>query len=315
MPSWNQLLNEFNAQPDDNARTVLLEERATEYVSQISALRGGTNVIAYVSAFLQKPQSPGANLMITHEDLNGLMTVMHGMDWTKGLTLVLHTPGGVMNAAESIVSYLRSKFSKIESIVPLYAMSAGTMISLGCDRILMGRQSQLGPIDAQLQLGSGQASARAIVEQFERAKLDIVGDGTAPGNVQAAHVWAPILSTMGPSLLQEAQNTLEYGESMVAGWLAKWMCAGCEGETPEEKGHRIAAHFNDASTHKSHGRRIDRDEARSHGVTIDDLEPNQDLQEAVLTLYHLLTISVEKSLATKIIRSSTGSSWIKSWSA
>lgn len=58
------------------------------------------------------------------------MSVMFGMDWNKGLTLVLHTPGGVTNAAETLVAYLRSKFNYIEVIVPTFAMSAGTMISL-----------------------------------------------------------------------------------------------------------------------------------------------------------------------------------------
>lgn len=57
------------------------------------------------------------------------MATLHGMEWEKGLTLILHTPGGVTNAAESIVSYLHSKFSDIETIVPTIAMSAGTMIS------------------------------------------------------------------------------------------------------------------------------------------------------------------------------------------
>jgi len=56
-------------------------------------------------------------------------------------------------AAQTIVDYLRSKFSTIEVLVPTYAMSAGTMIALGCDRVFMGRQSQLGPTDPQLIVG------------------------------------------------------------------------------------------------------------------------------------------------------------------
>ena len=59
------------------------------------------------------------------------------MDWDKGLTLLLHTPGGVTNAAETIVEYLHTKFSYIEVIVPTYAMSAGTMISLSSNLIFI----------------------------------------------------------------------------------------------------------------------------------------------------------------------------------
>ena len=54
---------------------------------------------------------------------------------------------------------------------------------------------------------------------------------------------------------------------------------------------KAAAHFN-AASHKSHGRRIDRDEARGQGLDVEDLEANQELQEAVLTLYHLVTITI-----------------------
>jgi len=41
------------------------------------------------------------------------MPIIHGMDSSKGLTLIMHTPGGVTNATETIVDYLRSKFDYI----------------------------------------------------------------------------------------------------------------------------------------------------------------------------------------------------------
>lgn len=49
-------------------------------------------------------------------------------------------------------------------------------------------------------------------------------------------------------------------------------------------GKAIAQHFNDASKHKSHGRRIDRDEAARTGVVVEHLEDDQKLQEAVLIM-------------------------------
>jgi len=247
---------------------------------------------------------------ITAEDVTrilGFMAVLHGMDATRSLTLVLHTPGGVTNAAESLVAYLRSKFTDIEVIVPAFAMSAGTMISLAANRIVMGRQSQLGPIDPQLPTGAGFVSARAVIEQFERAKTEILD------NVVTAHVWAPILPSLGPSLLQESQNALDYGQAMVARWLTANMFRGRA--DAEELGNRAARHFNDATTHKSHGRRIDRDEARSVALDVLDLEPHQDFQDAVLTAYHLVTIAFEKSPATKMLSNSNGQHWVKNWEA
>ena len=231
------------------------------------------------------------SLQLTHEEINGFMSVMFGMDWSKGLTLTLHTPGGITNAAETIVAYLHSKFNEIEVIVPTFAMSAGTMISLSANKIVMGRQSQLGPIDPQIPFGGRSVSARAIVDQFERAKKDILLDKNV------AHVWAPILQSIGPAMLQEAQNALDYGERMVGEWLEKRMFVA--EPNASEKAVKAAKFFNDASEHKSHGRRIDREEARGQGIKIENLEDDQDLQDAVLTMYHLITIAFKKAQAPK----------------
>jgi hypothetical protein len=307
LPSWNELLTEFDALPSDDARAAWLLQSQQQSLGEIGHLRGDRHVLLYASAFLQKPQAPSQAVQLTHEDLNGFMSVVFGMDWSKGVTLLLHTPGGVTNAAETVVSYLRSKFSDVEVVVPAFAMSAGTMIALASDRIIMGRQSQLGPIDPQMPIRStGQfVSAQAIVEQFERGRNDILG------NVTTAHVWAPILQSLGPALLQEAQNALDYGERMVAEWLGRYMFRGRRQKS--DKAKMAARYFNDARTHKSHGRRIDRDEARSHGIRIEDLESDQDLQDKVLTAYHLATITFEKSPAARFIASDTGRLWIKNW--
>lgn len=261
MPSWNELVDTIQALPEPQLGPWLRTE-STKYLKQIAQLRGDRHVILYASAFLQKPQAPADRLQITHEDVNAFMSVMYGMTWGKGLTLLLHTPGGVTNAAETLVAYLRSKFTDIEAIVPTYAMSAGTMISLAANRIVMGRQSQLGPIDPQFLMGQRAQSARAIVDQFDQAKKEILQ------NAAAAGVWFPILQTIGPALLQEARNALDYGERMVAEWLERYMFAG----RADAKAVAMAAakHFNDAATHKSHGRRIDRDEARAQQIVVED---------------------------------------------
>jgi hypothetical protein len=306
VPSWNELLNELESKTDAE-KGPWIAQKMTGSLTTVSTLRASRNVIYYGSAFLQKPQAPAQSLQITGEDLNGFMSVIYGMDFARGLTLILHTPGGLPNAAETIVAYLRSKFRSIEVIVPTFAMSAGTMVSLASDRVVMGRQSQLGPIDPQLQLPTqGRfVSARAIVEQFDRAKTDIGGD------LSLAHVWAPALASLGPALLQEAQNALAYGEDMVARWLAQYMFRRRKNRA--DLGKQVAKHFNDASTHKSHGRRIDRAEARKVGVVVEDLEPNPDLQDAVLTAYHLTTLLYEKSPTVKLIWSHADRQWIKNW--
>lgn len=95
------------------------------------------------------------------------MNTVRGLDCSKGLDLILHTPGGSPMAAEAIVKYLRSKFGKdIRVIVPQLAMSAGTMIACSAKEIVMGKQSSLGPIDPQL----NGIPAYSIQNEFEDAK-------------------------------------------------------------------------------------------------------------------------------------------------
>lgn len=307
MPSWNQLLTRFRSFPDDAARAAWLNSEITSTLAQIGVIRGSSgaprNVLFYSSAFLQKPGIPGAFLQLMPEEINGFMSTMHGMTWANGLTLILHTPGGVTTAAETVVEYLCSKFNYIEVVVPTFAMSAGTMIALGADRIVLGRQSQLGPIDPQIQVGGRFVSAQAIVDQFEQAKSEIRGD------LDVAHAWHPVLQSLGPALLQESKNALDYGEKMVARWLGRRMFNGVKGAT--RLAAKTAKHFNDASNHKSHGRRIDRAEARNQKLTIEDLEGNQQFQDAVLTVYHLVTILFEQSPAARLILSHAGNAWVK----
>ena len=307
MASWNDLLRELDALPSEDRQVEWLERKLTSALNNVGALRKESNVILYMTAFLQKPQAPAHLLQITAEDVNGLMSVIYGMDFAKPLTLILHTPGGVPNAAETIVAYLRQKFPGIESGVPALAMSAGTMVALASDTIVMGRPSQLGPIDPQMPMpATGRfASARAIVDQFDEAKKEILG------NQVTAHAWAPILQSLGPALLQEARNALDYGETMVRKWLEAYMFAG-HPDAPT-KANAAAQHFNDAARHKSHGRRIDREEVRALGIRVEDLEDSQNLQESVLTAYHLGTIVFERGMAAKLMVGSNGRTWTKNW--
>ncbi len=299
MPAWNELVAQLAPIPGPDVGPWLVA-RTNEWLQRLRGKRGERNVIFYASAFLQKPAAPAMFLQISPEDINGFMSVMHGMDWSKHLTLVLHTPGGLTNATETIVEYLLQKFAQIEVIVPTFAMSGGTMVALAADTIVMGRQSQLGPIDAQMPVGGRSVSARAIVEQFEEAKAQILGD------TRLAAVWAAILQSLGPALLMEAKNALDYGEHMVARWLHDRMFKG-----DKRKAEEVAAYFNRAQQHRSHGRRIDRVEAKSQGLNIGDLEADSDLQDIVLTIYHLATLTFEKSPAVKFIWGDNGQLWVK----
>ena len=299
MPTWSELQENMDEVPLDK-RGEFIAERSSESIAKIAKIYD-RNVIYYASAFLQKPIH-GLFTSINMEDIHGFMAGIHSLEADKGLLLILHTPGGQAEAAETIVDYLRSKFDKIDVLIPTYAMSAGTMISLACDQIIMGRQSQLGPTDPQLIIGDRPFSAHSIVDQFEEAKTEI------SQNPILAQAWAPVLHSFGPALLQEARKSIGYGQNLVQGWLQKYMLS--VDPDPAESARRVAEYFG-SPQQRSHGSRISRDAARKQGLRIADLEDNQKFQDEVLTLYHLSTIAFEQGPALKCVLSSNGRVWIK----
>lgn len=119
MAGWDDILKELGDTPSqiDYVRRRYLE-KLEEYTQR--------PIIAYYSAFLNHE---GPNLDVSDEDMEGFMNALRGIDCSKGLDLILHTPGGDPTAAEAIVNYLKEKFKNdIRAIVPQIAMSAGTMM-------------------------------------------------------------------------------------------------------------------------------------------------------------------------------------------
>ena len=76
------------------------------------------------------------------------------------IEIILHTPGGMVIAARQIASALADHPAHVTAVVPHYAMSGGTMISLACDEIIVESHAALGPVDPQL----GQYPAASLVE-------------------------------------------------------------------------------------------------------------------------------------------------------
>src|SRR5579871_3678960 len=125
------------------------------------------------------------------------MATIHELDRDKGLDLILHTPGGDTAATESLVDYLRSMFgTNIRAIVPQLAMSAGTMIALSCNEIIMGKHSSLGPIDPQI----GSVPAHGIIEEAAHAIQEV------KANPSLAPLYQMVFSKYTPTLIGEAQK-------------------------------------------------------------------------------------------------------------
>ena len=193
MPIWSEILREL-AQTAAPGGAPDFDGVRRRY---IAALHGHTrrNVVLYASGWLQK-DTPPALTSIHDEDIHALMEVTSGLQGTT-LDLILHSPGGSPEAAEGIVSYLRSRFDHIRVVVPQLAMSAATMISCAANEIMVGKHSFLGPIDPQLlvstQLGTRFVPAQAVLDQFDKAQRECAD----PAKLSA---WLPMLGQYGPDL-------------------------------------------------------------------------------------------------------------------
>lgn len=298
MPTWGEILQELNASAAATGRQDF-DGLRRKYITALHAMTGRDTIIYYTD-WMGSNAKPATSIVLG--DMQGMMEVNKGLRG-PGLDVILHSPGGSAEATASIVRYLRTKFTDIRIFVPLAAMSAATMWALAADVIVMGRHSQLGPIDPQMLGVDGQYHpASAILKQFERAKLEIAADGTLLGP------WVPILQAYGPSMLQECERAEELARNLVEQWLGAYMFGADRRRV--SKARSTAKWFSEYGASQSHALGIDRDQARAHNVNVVDLEADPALQDAVLSVHHA-TLLTFAGPAAKIVENHLGRAWVQ----
>jgi ClpP class serine protease len=108
------------------------------------------------------------------DDSEEVLRAIELTDPTVPIDLVLHTPGGLVLAAEQIAMALLRHKAKVTVMVPHYAMSGGTLLALAADEILMSPSAVLGPVDPQV----GQWPAASILAAVERKDPNELDDET-----------------------------------------------------------------------------------------------------------------------------------------
>ncbi|MBV9451007.1 MAG: hypothetical protein JO345_34480 [Streptosporangiaceae bacterium] len=264
-----------------------------KYLAQLSGLTGRSTVV-YATDWLSGGNA--STVSVTFQDMQGLMEVFRDLPGPN-LDLILHSPGGSAEAADRLVRYMRSKYSHVRVIVPLAAMSAATMWALSSNEIVMGKHSQLGPIDPQVPIANNLVPASALVRQFQRISDECAND---PARLSA---WLPTLQQYWPGLLEICTDADELARSLVEQWVSTYMLGS--DPSKDSKAKAIADYFANSELHKSHSKAIDRDEASQQGVVITNLEENQDLQDAVLSVHHAFMITLQGPTV-KIIENNIG---------
>lgn len=296
MPNWNDVFKAIQKSVTNGSP----EAVDTYRLKALKKLHEKTqrNIIAYYSGWLSRP---GVQLLgINDEDMNGFMNAVYGLDKTVGLDLILHTPGGSIASAESIVNYLHLMFHKdIRVIVPQVAMSAGTMIACSSREIILGKQSSLGPIDPQLR----DLPAQGVLNEFKQALKEVKLD---PDAIQA---WRCILQQYHPTFLGQCQQAIDWTKAFVADQLREVMFK----DDPDAvvKSQRIVDGLSDADEHKSHERHIPIAKCRDLGLNVVALEDDEELQELVLTVHHCYMFVLMNTGTFKIIENHKGAAFAK----
>lgn len=138
-----------------------------------------SKVLAFVTS-----DRPGMEAQIAPDSVNLFVELLDKIGPTSRISLVLHTNGGNTSSAWRLVNLIKTFCDDFEVIIPLKAMSAGTLISLGASRIWMTKQAALGPIDPSLthplnptvqagnQLGRVPVSVEAVRGYLDAARDD-----------------------------------------------------------------------------------------------------------------------------------------------
>lgn len=260
------------------------------------------NIICYYSGFLSKPKIEG--IEVNDDDKNGFMQCIHKMDRTKGLDLFLHTPGGDVAATESLVHYLKDFFGEgIRAVIPQIAMSAGTMIACSCNRILMGKHSNIGPVDPQF----NGIPAIGVIKEVETAYTEISRDP------RYAAVWSPILGRLPPSFLQQCQWAVQRSEDFIRRALADGMMKRLPDAEREAALDAAVKRLTDLTYNKGHNRHIHCQECIDLRLNVELLEDPADrnLQDLILTVHHCYMHTLSNTPAFKIIEDHRGRASVK----
>jgi hypothetical protein len=304
MPSLNDIINDIQQRSAQIPNAIDLVR--AEKIAELHAYTG-RNIICYYSGWLNVNGVQVPNLSIDDMDKNGFMNAVHGMeDCDNGLDLILHTPGGSVTAAESLVYYIREKFGlNVRVIIPQMAMSAGTMIACSASTIIMGHQSCIGPFDPSVR----NVSAFAVFEEFERASNDIKEN---PHNVP---LWQTMLSKYPPAFLEECEKAIELADTIVPQWLEENMFKSLEKDDRDNRISKIKDSLNNPTNTKEHSRHVHLAQARELGFIVEQLEDDQEFQEKVLTLHHAFMATLMMSNTSKLIESHHGKKLILSYGA
>lgn len=216
-------------------------------------------------------------------------------DRKETLLVILHTPGGVVEEVQNIVKVLRRHYEQVHFLVPIYAMSAGTVLAMSGDKIYMDYFSRLGPIDPQIWVARAQKYVPALsyLHQYEKF-IKKANEGT----LTTAEF--SLLEGMDLAELHSIELAADLSVSLIEEWLTKYKFKNLitrdgyridSDNIKREKAKEIATALNDHKRWFSHSYSIHKDILENDlGLQIDDYSTVADgrLKKAVWQYFGVL---------------------------
>ena len=159
----------------------------------------------------------GSDCAIDRDDTVPFVDLLHHVPRNRAVDLLLHTFGGSADVAEKLMGMLRGHVgtAELRVIVPDYAKSAGTLMVLGADKVVMSDMSELGPIDPQILLADRWQAVQNYLDAYDEhaATLKTDPDNTAArimlGKLDPATL--KLCETAVDRARQAAENLLKRG--------------------------------------------------------------------------------------------------------
>lgn len=206
-------------------------------------------------------------------------------DRRDNLFVIIDTPGGVVEVVERIVRVLRRHYAEVQFIVPDKAMSAGTVLVMSGDHILMDYHSCLGPIDPQLVLDNRLVPALSYLTQYQ----NLIAKSQS-GSLSTAEL--VLLQKLDLAELHQFELARDLSIELLKQWLTSykfkdWTTTETRGlavtkAMKEERASDIARKLSDQTRWLTHGRGIDMTTLQDElDLKIDDLNEQPELKSAV----------------------------------
>ena len=145
----------------------------------------------------------GSQCNIDRDDTIPFVDLLHHVVPNHDIDLLLHTIGGSTDVAEKLMGMIRSRVgtARLRVIVPDFAKSAGTLMVLGADSVVMSDMSELGPIDPQIRLSDGWQPVQNYLDAYEAHAKILRND---PENI-AARI---MLERLDPAVLKLCETAV-----------------------------------------------------------------------------------------------------------